>query len=218
MIGTHRLMKWVALATVLFLFTGCSFVFHKRSPKDTRKIDELKSEVSRLNRELSALDAIKANLERRLRDEVARGEVDLKVEDRGVVITSLAEVYFNSGKAKLRKEANPVLKKIAFALRELRKGRNISVEGHTDNVPIKHSSWKSNQELSEARAKSVANFLKKENVSASIVSTEGYADRRPVTSNATAAGRQKNRRVEIVILSRDNLQKGSFGGRRGAIK
>lgn len=199
--------------SILFLLNGCSFVFHKRSPADTRRIDELESEVSRLNRELDALEAIKKNLENRLKSEISRGEIGLEVGDRGLVISSMAEVYFDSGKAKIRSEAEGVLKKISSALKDIGGGRKISVEGHTDNVPIKVSGWKSNQELSEARAVSVADFLKKEGISSSLVSTKGYGESKPIASNDTSAGRQKNRRVEIVILSRENITKQNFTGR-----
>ena len=207
MMRTNRLTGWIAVTCILFLFTGCSFVFHKRSPGDVRRIDELESEVSRLNRELDALEAIKKNLENRLKSEIASGEVGVEVGDRGLVISSMAEVYFDSGKAKIRLEAEGVLKKIAGALKDVGGGRKISVEGHTDNVPIKVSGWKSNQELSEARAESVANFLKKEGVSSSLVSTKGYGESKPLVSNDTSSGRQKNRRVEIIILSREDLRK-----------
>lgn len=208
-----RICSWLGsiavMGTLLFLFTGCSFVFHKRSPADTRRIDELESEVSRLNRELDALEAIKRDLERRLKSEISRGQVGLEVGDRGLVITSMAEVYFDSGKAEIRTEGESILQKISSALKEVGGGRKISVEGHTDNEQIKVSGWKSNQELSEARAVSVAGFLKKQGVTSSLLSTKGYGETRPIASNATPEGRQKNRRVEIVILSQENLKSSS---------
>ncbi|MFH1858230.1 MAG: OmpA family protein [Candidatus Omnitrophota bacterium] len=207
MMKTDRLVRWIALGSIFFFVTGCSFVFHKRSPADTRRIDELESEVSRLNRELAALEAIKRNLDNRLKEEIGKGQVTLKVEDRGVVLTSMAEVYFDSGKAKIRLEAKAVLQKIASALKDFGGSRNILIEGHTDNQPIRHSGWKSNQELSEARAQSVADYLVQGGIASSLVSTKGHADKRAVASNDTPEGRQKNRRVEIVIMSRDNLRK-----------
>lgn len=217
MIEKRRFARSVALIMILFFISGCSFVFHKRSPADTRRIDELEGEVSKLQRELGELEAIKRSLEKRLRDEITKGELDLKVEERGLVITSLAEVYFDSGKAKIRPEAEAVLKKITFAVKELGGGRQIGVEGHTDNEPIKHSGWKSNQHLSEARAESVANFLKKEGISSSSIVTEGYGETRPVASNDTKEGRQKNRRVEIIILARETSRSSGRTG-RGTIK
>ncbi|MBI4435898.1 MAG: OmpA family protein [Candidatus Omnitrophica bacterium] len=203
MIRRSGLVIGVTVIATTFFVTGCSFVFHKRSPKDVRKIGELESEVSRLNRELDQLASIKRDLDRRLKSEIEKGEIGLEVGDRGITITSLAEVYFDSGKAKIRPEAEGILKKISGAIKELSGGRKVSVEGHTDNQPIKYSGWKSNQELSEARAGSVANFLTKQEISSSLISSSGYADTRPVASNDTKEGRQKNRRVEIIILSKE---------------
>ncbi|MBI4226988.1 MAG: flagellar motor protein MotB, partial [Candidatus Omnitrophica bacterium] len=75
------------------------------------------------------------------------------------------------------------------------------IEGHTDNEPIKASGWKSNWELSTARATSVLHYLvDNKGVSPERVSAIGYGEYRPVISNATAEGRQQNRRVEVVVL------------------
>jgi len=215
MIRTQRFFQWVTIFILSLFVTGCSFVFHKRSPEDVRAIDTLESEVSRLSRELQELEAIKRDLERRLRDEIAKGQLDLQVEDRGLVIRSLGDVYFDSGKASIRPEGVSILRKVAKAVQELGDGRKISVEGHTDNQPIKRSGWRSNQELSEARAKSVASFLEKEGVSG--LSTRGFADTKPVASNDTKEGRQRNRRVEIIILSQEIRQQ-NFTGRGSTIK
>jgi chemotaxis protein MotB len=77
----------------------------------------------------------------------------------------------------------------------------IGIEGHTDNEPIKYSGWKSNWELSTARALSVLHYLIDEKgISPYRISAIGYGEYRPVTSNNTKEGRQLNRRVEIVIL------------------
>ena len=77
---------------------------------------------------------------------------------------------------------------------------NIGIEGYTDNVPIKHSSWKSNWELSSARSLSVLYFLANEKgISPERLSAIGFGEYRPVVSNDTREGRKLNRRVEIVI-------------------
>ena len=78
---------------------------------------------------------------------------------------------------------------------------DIGIEGHTDNEPIKYSGWKSNWELSTARALSVLHYLIDEKGVAPIrVSAIGYGEYRPIASNSNKEGRQANRRVEIVIL------------------
>ena len=76
----------------------------------------------------------------------------------------------------------------------------ISIEGHTDNQPIKYSPWKSNWELSVHRALSVLHYLERKGVPPQRMSVAGFGEYRPVASNATAEGRALNRRVEIVIV------------------
>ena len=173
--------------------SGCAVGFYKGRPSDKAKIEELKDELARL-REAKSL------LEDRLSSEIASDKVQLSMEDRGLVITFVAEVLFNSGKADLRSEGEDILKKVALVLRQEVSGNDIGVEGHTDNDPIKYSGWKSNWELSTARATSVLHYLvdsgslDPENLSAT-----GYGEYRPVASNATDKGKQENRRVEIII-------------------
>ena len=77
----------------------------------------------------------------------------------------------------------------------------IAVEGHTDNEPIRYSGWKSNWELSSARALSVLHFMVDDcGIEARRLSANAYSEYRPVSDNATPEGKQQNRRVEIVIL------------------
>jgi len=77
----------------------------------------------------------------------------------------------------------------------------VGIEGHTDNVPITYSGWKSNWELSTARATSVLHYLIDDGrLRPESLSAIGYGEYRPVTSNETEEGRQLNRRVEVVIL------------------
>jgi chemotaxis protein MotB len=77
----------------------------------------------------------------------------------------------------------------------------VGIEGHTDNIPIARSGWKSNWELSSARALAVLHYLEKEEkISPERLSAIGYGEFQPVASNDTKDGRQANRRVEIVIM------------------
>jgi chemotaxis protein MotB len=73
------------------------------------------------------------------------------------------------------------------------------VEGHTDNVPIASAQYPSNWELSTDRATTVVRYLITEGVNRARLGAVGYADLHPLDSNATAAGRARNRRVEIVL-------------------
>jgi chemotaxis protein MotB len=126
--------------------------------------------------------------------------VSLNMEARGLVITFLDEILFDSGKDKIKSDAFPALDKVASVIVDKASDLNVGVEGHTDNEPIKYSGWKSNWELSTARATSVLHYLIEKGVSASKLAAIGYGEQRPVASNDSAEGRRKNRRVEIVIL------------------
>jgi len=178
----------IILATGL---TGCTLIFQKGRRSDVEKINKLKSELSELER-------AKRELEDRL-----RGQKDVKVEmsDRGLVITFLAEVLFDSGKDKIREAARDKLDQVAEVLNTTVKDLDVGIEGHTDNEPIKRSGWKSNWELSAARALAVLHYMEDNHgVAPERLSAIGYGEYKPVDSNETKAGRQNNRRVEIVIL------------------
>ncbi len=203
----NRVMKISQLALVLLMvvmLAGCSIVLQKRHPSDAQRIQELKEETR-------ALEQAKKILEDRLKDEIGERKVHLELAERGLVITFVAEVLFDSGKAKLKKNAYHALGEVASVLIKELKDRNVGIEGHTDNKPIKYSGWKSNWELSSARATSVVHYLiDKERISPQRLSATGYGEYRPVASNATPEGRQKNRRVEIIIMPK-KIEKVSLG-------
>ena len=173
---------------------GCTFIFQTGRRSDVQKIEQLSKELDELNQ-------TKRLLEDRLSQEIKDKQVSLKMMEKGLVITFVADVLFDSGKAKIKHDAYPILDKVARILKENVPDLNVGVEGHTDNVPIRHSNWKSNWELSTARALSVLHYMEKnEGISPDRLSAIGYGEYRPVASNDSTAGRQKNRRVEVVIL------------------
>ena len=173
--------------------TGCSIKFYKGYPDDLEKIDELQTKVDEL-REAKAL------LERRLRDEIRDKQVKLDITKRGLVITFVDEILFDSGKDVLKETASPILAKVVSVIKEKVSDRNIGIEGHTDNQPIKHSGWKSNWELSTARATTVLHYMEDSGIDPRKLQATGFGEHRPVVSNNTKEGRRENRRVEIVIL------------------
>lgn len=121
--------------------------------------------------------------------------------DRSIVLSLPELVLYESGAATLRAEALPFLQALAEVLVEL--DRQIKVQGHTDNVPIRSAQFPSNWELSAVRAVMVVRVLSElYGVPAKDLSAVGYADSRPVTDNTTPENRAKNRRVEIVILDK----------------
>jgi chemotaxis protein MotB len=192
--SSYRLGQVLVALLIISFISGCAVKFQKRHPQDIRKIQELTEELQEMNHTM-------ALLRDRLKEEIKRGEVSVEREERGIVVTFVAEVLFDSGKAKIRKEGLEALKKVASVLKDVE--NDISIEGHTDNVPIKYSGWKSNWELSAARALSVLHYLvDKKGLNPQKVSATGYGEYRPIASNDTPQGRQKNRRVEIIIRPR----------------
>ncbi|MCM8779880.1 MAG: OmpA family protein [Candidatus Omnitrophica bacterium] len=200
-----KTLKPVIVIFLSLLISGCTVTFQKGRRSDIEKIDAL-------SRQLIELEDAKRFLEERLAREIADEEVRLQMLDKGLVITFVADVLFDSGQAKIRPEAYAVLDKVARVLNENVVQFNIGIEGHTDNEPIKHSGWKSNWELSTARALSVLHYLVDErNIAAQRVSAIGYGEYKPVAPNDTSQNRRLNRRVEIVVLPNIAKQKDAAG-------
>jgi len=112
---------------------------------------------------------------------------------RGLIV-SMSDVFFDTGKYSLRSGAREKLAKVAGILVAY-PGLNIAVGGYTDNVGADDM----NQKLSENRADSVRDYLVQQGVSANSVSAKGFGNTLPVTSNGNSAGRQQNRRVELLV-------------------
>lgn len=181
----------VFLATAL---SGCTFVVQKGRRSDIQKIEDLSQQLDELGR-------ARELLERRFAEEIRDKQVKLEMMKKGLVITVVGDLLFDSGKAKIRREGYAVLDKVAQVLAEDVPDLEVGIEGHTDNQPITHSGWKSNWELSVARALSVVHYLIDEKtIPPERLSAIGYGEYNPVAYNDTREGRQLNRRVEIVIL------------------
>ena len=126
--------------------------------------------------------------------------VQTVIERRGLVVRVLTDkLLFNSGQAMLQPQGDPLLEEVASLL-NVDKTHPITVEGNTDNQPIATAQFPSNWELSTARATTVVRFLIAHGVGAGRLAAAGYADLHPVDSNATAAGKARNRRVDIVLM------------------
>jgi len=133
------------------------------------------------------------------------GLIEFDSDEYKIRIRLMGESTFESGKADIREPMKPLLSQIIgiFADNE----ENIIIAGHTDNVPLKPGSlFKTNLQLSMARAASVADyFLSKGLIAPDRVSTMGFGEHRPIDTNDTFEGRQKNRRVEIILGAMPNL-------------
>ncbi|MGB8011383.1 MAG: flagellar motor protein MotB [Terriglobales bacterium] len=144
---------------------------------------------------------LKEELEEALGAEINRHEIQMRVTPEGLVVSLRELGFFDSGSAKLLEEGQAPLGRIAHILNT--KGFQIRVEGHTDTKPIHTAQFKSNWELSTARATEVVTLLvDRYGLDPKQISVAGYSQYRPVADNETEEGRKVNRRVDLVVVSR----------------
>lgn len=131
-------------------------------------------------------------------EDIAEGRADVERKGDKIVIRVREKGTFASGNADMSPNFIPVLHKISEILKHSKK--NIVVAGHTDNIPIATARFRSNWDLSAARAASVVHeLLRRNNIDPRRIVVGGYADSRPIADNNTPENRAKNRRVEIII-------------------
>lgn len=127
-----------------------------------------------------------------------KDQIDIEASEEEVTIRLMGESTFDSGKAEIRPQMKPLLKKVAGLIAATKS--DIIIAGHTDNVPMRGGPFRNNLRLSTARASAVAEYmLSVSKLDPQRLSTMGFGEYRPIVSNETAAGREKNRRVEIVL-------------------
>ena len=153
-----------------------------------------------LTSEQKKLNTVKSQVDDYLKKNGLSASVDTNIDDRGLDIRLNDSILFDSGKADIKSNSEDEIVKIGKILSKM--NNYIRVEGHTDNIPISGGQFKSNWQLSSVRAANVAELLVEQSgVPADKISAVGYGENRPIASNATDAGRAKNRRVEIIIIN-----------------
>ncbi|NJD03696.1 MAG: flagellar motor protein MotB [Ruminiclostridium sp.] len=168
------------------------------------------SPVVEAQMEEQQMEEIRENISEVINKEGLSGNVDVTVEERGIVISIEEKVLFKSGSADLEPDSRLTIEKIGKVLLAV-PGKQIRVEGHTDNVPISTSRFPDNQELSTARANSVWRILVNNvGISPKNLSATGYGEYRPKKPNDTEENRAQNRRVDIAIL-KDIFDKSESG-------
>jgi chemotaxis protein MotB len=141
-----------------------------------------------------------ATLQKGLENELKAGKVEVKLEQRGLVISLREAAFFGSGDDALAPSSIPILAKIASVVQGV--PNPMRLEGFTDSIPIHNSRFRSNWELSAARAIAMQQALESRfQVPPSRMSVGGYAENAPADTNDTAEGRAHNRRVDVVLLS-----------------
>jgi chemotaxis protein MotB len=128
-------------------------------------------------------------------------QIEVAVQERGIRISFDSRLLFGAGEATLQPYAYKFLDKVATRLKKF-DNRRIHIEGHSDNLPISSSQFPSNWELSCARSSSVVRFfIGRHQFNPAALVAVGYGDTQPISNNATAEGRARNRRVDIIIYN-----------------
>jgi chemotaxis protein MotB len=144
---------------------------------------------------MSKYDRLRADLS----DEIAAGLAEVEKDGDKIIVRLASQGSFTSGSSDLRQAFTPTLTRLGNSLAQY--PGSVMVEGHTDNVPVAFSErFKSNWDLSAARAASIADFLlTSTNLEGGNVQIAGFAETRPLDTNDTSTGRARNRRIEVIV-------------------
>jgi chemotaxis protein MotB len=177
-----------------------------------RRVADLETENARLKEENASLvktreeqvrkaSSTYESLLEKMKSEIAKGQITISRIGGKLAVTMVDSVLFEPGKAEVRKPGREILAKVASILKDV-SDRSIRIEGHTDDAPIGHAlaqRYPTNWELSAARAVNVTRFLQDQGIDPGILSAVAYGEWKPVATNDTAAGKAKNRRIEIIL-------------------
>ncbi len=133
-----------------------------------------------------------------LKSQIDTGQIELSELKGKMTVKMKDKILFSSGSARINDEGQDALKKVADALQSV-KGKIIRVEGHTDDVPLHKGPYKTNWELSVARALAVVKSLQDNGVDPKLLSAAGFGEYHPIAPNDSPQNRSLNRRIEIVL-------------------
>ena len=164
--------------------------------------DNLAKSVEEKSSELASLKGTTDELREKMKDEIAKGDIQLTESGGKLRVGLVDKILFDSGEASISKRGESVLARVGAVLTSI-EDRQIQVSGHTDNTPISDKlkqQYPTNWELSVARAANVVRFLQeKAAVPADRLVASGYGEYQPIANNKTSAGRAKNRRIELLL-------------------
>jgi chemotaxis protein MotB len=175
---------FMTILMIFFLMLFAHRVWAKKVFWEERRVEQLRAAQEAQNGMVQRLSKL--------------AEIDVKAERIDIQLPDA--LLFGSGQAKLHESAEVLLAKIVPELARFH--GDIVVEGHTDDLPLgAHSPYKSNWELSVARAFSVITYLTEHGTDPTNISARGYGPYRPRVPNISAENREMNRRIEIVLLN-----------------
>jgi chemotaxis protein MotB len=170
---------------------------------DLEKIDDKTIEETYKEVQKSRAEVLETELKTAIHQNLQGSRVGIERDGGKVVLRFPSEIAFKSGQADTNELFFDTLSRLIPILAATR--GDIIISGHTDNVPISGGSFRSNWDLSAARATSVVHVLVDSNqIPAERITVQGFGDSRPLADNSTEEGRVKNRRVEIIILVQEN--------------
>jgi chemotaxis protein MotB len=198
----HRLTPLLALGAGL-LVAGCATTGEVASLKTQLQEQQARcaTSSSQDTTRIDGLTATNAKLTAGLAEELKKGQVSLDQLNDHLRLSVVQELLFDSGSADLRESGTALLQKVVEALKGST-GRLVTIEGHTDDVRIGPSMverYPTNWELSTARATTVVRSLQESGLNPKELGASGFGEFRPVASNATEDGRQKNRRIDVIV-------------------
>ena len=165
----------------------------KPEPQSEAPPDEVQPMLDEASKQLAD------TIEQAMSELMDAGLIEVRRDERWIEVEIKSSILFDSGNAELSAQSAPVLRQLAEPLLPLH--NIIHVEGFTDNVPINNFEFRSNWELSAARAASVVHLFTRLGIDPQRMAAIGYGEFRPVDSNDTPEGRARNRRVVLVIMS-----------------
>jgi chemotaxis protein MotB len=175
-----------------------------------KKNEALQDKANALERqrkeEILAMKGTYESLLENMESEIEKGKITITQLKGKLKVNMLDEILFDSGKTSIKPQGFEVLERVGKILSDV-KDRNITIEGHTDNVPIGPDLGKkypTNWELSAARATTVARYLQEKiGINPGVLSATGYGEYQPIASNETKEGKARNRRIEIVLIPKE---------------
>lgn len=212
--------KWVVFLVFLVSLYGCAGNRKALEQQVTYQNDTI-AELQKANADLQSKMTEKEaqlqqaaqksssdleNLKKTLDDQLRGTGVTAKIRDDEIVLSLPSMKLFDPGQHTLKPKAKTMLTKVSKAIKTQLPTATVRVEGHTDNQPIRKQKdrFKSNWELSAARASSVLHYLVDNcRMDPKKVYMAGLGEYHPIANNTSPAGRQKNRRVELIIIPRE---------------
>ena len=181
----------------------------KAQDEKAKHAADLEKEVETLKKakeeQVQKVSSTYENLLEKMKSEISKGQVTISELKGKLTVNMVDSILFDSGKAEVKEGGLEILGKVISILKDVN-DKSIRIEGHTDNVPIVGilaKRYPTNWELSAARAINVARYLQDQGIDPGQLAAVAYGEWKPVTSNDTAEGKAKNRRIEIILVPKE---------------